>query len=146
MNEEKIHHLIRCISNRMRAIGDANMKEKGLTYSQLQVLIAIDRHDGITTQKQLEHELNVSHPTMVGLLQRLEKNAYVDFENDSVDKRIKVVKLNRKAKKLKEETIKEIKQMSDRMYRRLNDKEKKELQRMLKIINEDLNDDKGGCA
>ena len=146
MSENEIIHLIRMISNRMRARGDANMKKRGITFSQLQVLIVLNKHNGTMTQKELEHELNVSHPTMVGLLQRLEKNGYVSFKTDNNDKRIKIVKESKKALKFKEETQQRIHDMSVTMFQNLNDKEKEELYRMLNVINDDLNDGQGGCA
>ena len=143
MREDEICHLIRIIGNKMRARGDANLKERGLTFSQLQVLIALYRNEGTMTQKQLEQELNVAHPTMVGLLQRLEKNGYVEFGSDENDKRIKVVRHTEKALELKEETRQRIHEMSVKMFSRLNDREKEELYEMLNTISEELNEEQG---
>ena len=146
MREDEIIRLLRKINNKMKAIGDADMKEKELTFSQLQVLRAIHRHDGTMTQKELEHELNVSHPTMVGLLQRLEKNGYVSFKNDKDDKRIKIVKESKKALKLKEEIKQNIHDMSLKMFKNIDDNKKEELYQLLNVINNDLNEEQGGCA
>lgn len=146
MREEEIIHRIRMISNRMRARGDANMKERGLTFSQFQVLIILNKHDGTMTQKELEREMKVSHPTMVGLLQRLEKSGYVVFKSDKNDKRIKIVKETKKAINFKEETKQRIHDMSVKMFKNLNDKDKEELYRMLNVINDDLNDGQGGLV
>ena len=84
MREDEINHLIRMISHKVRAKGDADLKERGLTFSQLQVLITLHRHGGSMSQRELEKELNISHPTVVGLVQRLEKNAYVESWTDAV--------------------------------------------------------------
>ena len=141
MREDEICHLIRLISNKMRAKGDANLKERGLTFSQMQVLIALYRHEGTMTQKQLEQELNVAHPTMVGLLQRLENNGYVEFGSDENDKRIKVVRQTEKALELKEETRQKVHKMSVKMFSHLSDEEKESLYGMLNRISEDLNEE-----
>ena len=144
MREDEINHLFKMISNKIRARGDADMKERGLTFSQLQVLITLHRHDGEMSQRELEKELKISHPTIVGLVQRLEKNGYVETWTDETDKRIKHVKQSEKALKMKEEARQRWNDMSMRMFRNLSETEKEELYRMLNVISDGLNEEQGG--
>ena len=144
MREDEINHLIRMISHKVRAKGDADLKERGLTFSQLQVLITLHRHGGSMSQRELEKELNISHPTVVGLVQRLEKNAYVESWTDETDKRIKHVKQSEKALKMKEEMRRRWSDMTTQMFHRLTDEEKEELYRMLSVISNDLSEEQGG--
>ena len=144
MREDEINHLIKMISNKIRARGDADMKERGLTFSQLQVLITLHRHGGQMSQRELEKELNISHPTIVGLVQRLEKNGYVETWTDETDKRIKHVKQSDKALKMKEEARQRWNDMTTRMFRNLSETEKEELYRMLNVISDGLSEEQGG--
>ena len=144
MREDEINHLIKMISNKIRARGDADMKERGLTFSQLQVLVTLHRHSGQMSQRELEKELNISHPTIVGLVQRLEKNGYVETWTDETDKRIKHVKQSEKALKMKEEARQRWNDMTTRMFRNLSETEKEELYRMLNVISDGLNEEQGG--
>ena len=144
MREDEINHLLRMISNKIRARGDADMKERGLTFSQLQVLVTLHRHGGQMSQKELEKELNIAHPTIVGLVQRLEKNGYVETWTDEEDKRIKHVRQSEKALKMKEEARQRWNDMSMRMFRNLSETEKEELYRMLNVISDGLNEEQGG--
>ena len=145
MREDEINKLIRMISHRIRANGDANLKERGLTFSQLQLLVTLHRSGGEMSQRELKKELNVAHPTIVGLVQRLEKNGYVKTWTDETDKRIKHVKESEKALKFKEDSRKRWHDMSKRMFRNLSDDEKEELYRMLNVISDDLNEEQGVC-
>ena len=144
MREDEINHLIKMISNKIRARGDADMKERGLTFSQLQVLVTLHRHSGQMSQRELEKELKISHPTIVGLVQRLEKNGYVETWTDETDKRIKHVKQSEKALKMKEEARQRWNDMTTRMFRNLSETEKEELYRMLNVISDGLNEEQGG--
>ncbi len=53
----------------------------GLTVSQAHVILAInDAPEKLLTQKQLEDRLQVSHPTINGIISRLENNGFVKTE------------------------------------------------------------------
>lgn len=142
MREEEINGLIRHISRKIRAKGDANLKKRGLTFSQMQLLFCLEHHGGKMSQKQLEEELNVSHPTVVGLVKRLEKNAYVSSVTDAQDKRMKIIAQSDKAADFCHETREDIRNVSKQMFRKLDEKEKEELFRMLSIIDDSLSEDR----
>ncbi len=144
MREDEINHLLKTISTRIRSRGDADLKERGLTFSQLQVLITLHRHGGEMSQRQLEKELSVSHPTIVGLVQRLEKNGYVESWTDETDKRVNHIRQSAKALQFKEESQRRWRDTTTRMFRNLSEEEKEELYRMLNVISDDLNEENGG--
>ena len=56
-----------------------------------------DVPDAAGNQKQLQTMMNVSHPTMVGLVQRLEANGFVTTAPDTMDRRNKIVSLTEEA-------------------------------------------------
>ena len=90
-------HLIYRISNRMRADADRHFSTLDLTLSQVRTLHFINRCGGEAAQKQIEQHMNVSHPTVTGIVARLEKSGFVVCRQDDSDKRNKLVTLTDKA-------------------------------------------------
>ena len=66
----------------MKALGDNDLKTQDLTFSQAQVLVVIERNGGTIAQKEIEKILDVSHPTIVGLVNRLHEKGFVECEVD----------------------------------------------------------------
>lgn len=91
MPQEQIGPLIKQISDRISATADASLKKHGLTFSQLRVLDFIHRRGGEVTQKEIEDFLGVAHPTVVGLVYRLEQKQFVKSSVDGADRRNKRV-------------------------------------------------------
>ena len=92
----------------------------------------------IKISKELEEKLGVAHPTVVGLVKRLEKNDYVRSVVDENDKRKKIIVVSRNAKRFKDEMNEQFHKISLRMYEKLSESEKEELFRMLSVINDSL--------
>lgn len=65
---------------------------ENFTFSQIRVLLGLFPHpnDGLT-QRELETMLGVSHPTVVGIVQRLESKGLLRCEVDGKDRRMKRV-------------------------------------------------------
>ena len=75
LHADDLGYLIKQISDKMRANADAVFRKHGLTYSQVHVLSFVQACGGSATQKESEIYLDVSHPTIVGLVSRLEKSS-----------------------------------------------------------------------
>ena len=144
MKEREINQLIRHIGHSIKAKGDASLRKRGLTFSQVQILFNLNQNGGQMSQKELEDKLNVAHPTVVGLVRRLEKNGYVTSVTDKNDKRKKIIVESAKARKFKDEKMAQIQHLHEKMFSRLSEKEKEELFRMLKMIDESLKEDEEG--
>lgn len=140
MREDEISYLIKIISNKVRAKGDMSLKKKGLTYSQMQLLFCLDNNSGKMSQKELEDKLDVAHPTVVGLVQRLEKSGYVKIQVDKNDKRKKVIVESKKAMKFKDEMFNRLHEFSIKMLMDLDINEKEELYRLLKIVSKRIDE------
>jgi DNA-binding MarR family transcriptional regulator len=73
--------LLKNITDCLKKQADASSKASGITFSQLQVLEYIANSDNKrTTQKEIESFLNVSHPTVSGIIKRLEEKDLVKTE------------------------------------------------------------------
>lgn len=100
MQSEGIGYMIKTIHDRMKASGDNDLRAHELTYSQAQVLRFLRRHGGKASQKEIEVFLDVSHPTVVGLVNRLADKEFVECTTDENDRRNKIVALTPKAESL----------------------------------------------
>lgn len=81
----------------MKVSADASFKEKDLTFAQARVLEYVISKGGNTTQKSIEDYLEVSHPTVVGIVSRMEKSGYLVCHVDKEDKRNKIVETTERA-------------------------------------------------
>ena len=72
-----VGYLIKSINDKLAARADAELKQFNLTMSQCRVFLYLSSRGGQATQKEIEIFLDVAHPTVVGLVSRMEQNGYV---------------------------------------------------------------------
>lgn len=131
---DDIGYLIHQIDNRIKTNIDNNFKVHDLTFSQSQVLHLLEKNGGSMSQKQLQTEMNVSHPTMVGLVQRLELNSFVTTETDKRDRRNKIVMITEEALNFKNELIRSKEELHEAMFSSFTEDEMDTLKEMLHKI------------
>ena len=89
-------HLVRVL----HCATDQNMTEAvekmGLTAAQGRMMTCIAHRGGPTCARDLERELSLSHPTVSGLLSRLEQKGFVELQTDPNDRRSKQVVISQK--------------------------------------------------
>ena len=109
-NRNEIGMLIKQISFQMRTHADMDMRKCDLTWSQAHLLRHLAKAGGQMSQKQIEKELEISHPTVVGLVQRLEAKGFVESFTDETDRRIKMVRISSftSSSLMSEEEVKEL--------------------------------------
>ena len=140
MNKKNdIMHLIRKISFRMKNGMDASLKENDLTFTQMLVLRYISHADGEVSQKKIQEYLNVSHPTVVGLVKRLENHGFVECQTDEKDKRNKIVFLTQKARDFGKTMEENRKKAEKTAYGNFSREEVNELTRLLNKLYENIN-------
>ncbi|MGN0156732.1 MAG: MarR family winged helix-turn-helix transcriptional regulator [Lachnospiraceae bacterium] len=126
--------LIKLINDRLKASADADLKERNLTLSQVRVLGFIHSCNGQTTQKDIEDFLGVAHPTVVGIISRLEKNGFLTCYFAPDNKRCKIVCNTKKATALSNFMSDQMKHTEEMLTKNLSTTEVHELCRMLEII------------
>lgn len=99
MKDTDIGYMVKQLESKLHTIADAAFGESELTYAQVRVLKILWKHGGQAAQKVIETELKVSHPTVVGIVSRLEKSGYVSCHTDPGDRRNKIVCATRLALK-----------------------------------------------
>lgn len=100
MPQKDVGYLIKVINDKLKANADADLKQYHLTFAQSRVLAFLINSDGSATQKEIEVFLEVSHPTVAGIVSRMEQNGYLATRTDDNDKRNKIVSLTPRAKKI----------------------------------------------
>ena len=79
------------ITDKIKIQADANLAQHDLTLTQSRVLGYLEQNGGIATQKEIEGFLQVSHPTVAGVIGRMEQKGFVSCRADPADKRSKLV-------------------------------------------------------
>lgn len=113
---EDIGMLIKQIDEKLKKKGNAYFSGLGITISQIQVLHFIDMQpQKKTTQKALEDFCGVSHPTINGIIKRLEEKSFVETSittNGRLSKEVRMtdegaalLKKTKKSKSLTEKMI-----------------------------------------
>ena len=134
MERQPIGYLMKQITDKMKAAADADLKIKKLSLSQIRVLECISSKGGAATQKSIEDYLSVSHPTVVGIISRMERNGYLVCYLDKADKRNKIVEFTEQATLMEQEIESEITSQEEKLLRGLTQEEIESLHRMLHII------------
>ena len=136
--KHRIGYQFKLISDKLKVHADADLKNQGLTLAQSRVLTFLNVQDGIATQKEIEDYLQVSHPTVVGLVSRMEQNELVETWFDPENRRNKMVRLTEKSKKIGENMDEVTEQHDKALLNGLSEQEQAELNRMLNIILKNL--------
>ncbi len=97
MEERRIPELIQLISDKFHTGADEKFSQYGITASQMKLLVQLIENGNEMTQRELELKLDVSHPTVVGLVNRLEQNGFIKCCICESDKRNKIVRTTAKA-------------------------------------------------
>ena len=129
---------IKNINDKLKVKADADLKHNKLTLAQSRVLAFLDSRGGQATQKEIEVYLEVSHPTVVGIISRMEQNGHLRCWVDETDKRNKIVALTEQAEALGEEMEQRILANEKMLLASLSEADIKKLKRMLLIIYNNL--------
>lgn len=116
---------------------DANehLKSQDLTYSQMHILIYIAKSPEQTVpQKEIEHFFQLRHPTVVGLLKRMEKKGLLSVTCNPTDRRSNCISLLPKAESILKNAQEGRQRVDWLLTKDLNDTQKTELKQLLEII------------
>lgn len=137
MPNRDVGYLIKSINDKLKVKADADLKRYELTFTQSRVFAYLQENGGQATQKEIETFLDVSHPTVVGIVSRMEQNGYVTCWKDK-DNRNKIVKLTQKAQSLGMDMEKHMQENEKHLLAPLTTEEAERLREMLLAIVENL--------
>lgn len=93
--KDNIGFLLHDVARLMRWEFERKAQSVGLTRSQWQAIVRLSREDGIQ-QKQLADLLEVTPITLSGLLDRMERDGWIERRDDPEDRRAKRIYLTPK--------------------------------------------------
>ena len=96
-NENLPLSLLKLVSNQLDRCRNLDFEQMDLTSSQANIMMFLfaNRHRPVTHQ-DIQLSLHLSHPTITGLMQRLELKGFVERTANPLDNRCKFVKLTEK--------------------------------------------------
>ena len=130
--------IIRLISIEMKRRADVMLAEDDLTSAQLRILMFLKSRGGSAAQKAIEEHLGVKHPTVIGLLKRLEKKGYVITAQDSCDARKRSVFVTEKVKRISDAFDAHVRALNGNLTAGLAEEETRELKRLLGKLHENI--------
>lgn len=134
MNERDIGLLIKRLTDKIKASVDALLKKHGLTFSQTVVISFLSERGGKATQKEIEDHMQVSHPTVVGIISRLENNGFVICFMDEKNRRNKIVCMTDKAQSIVGVMHADKTEMENKLTKGLSEAELAEFRRIIDIL------------
>lgn len=129
-----IGYQFKIIHEKIKLRADADLKRHDLTLTQTRVLGFLAEMGGQATQKEIEDDLQVSHPTVVGLVSRMEQKGFLVTRPEPMDRRNKLVTLTDRAIKLDQEIDLTVEQQDAELLQGFTEQEKEELMRFLTRI------------
>lgn len=94
---KEIGHLIKSVADKLKQNTEKELKKYDLTLSQSRVLIYLDSRGGEALQKEIQEYFQVTHPTIIGIVARLEDKGFVRTWINLKNKKEKVVGLTERA-------------------------------------------------
>ncbi len=138
--EKTIGFTLKQIHDAMEKSVNNYLKPYGLTLSQLSILLFLDSQQGKkpVTISDIELFSGLQHPTIIGIVKRLEEKKLVVTEKDEIDKRRTIVKLSPKVEIIQNAMAKHRKFMDSLLVRNMSESEQKQLAFLLDTVLENL--------
>ena len=134
MEQYPIGCLLKMITDKIKIQADANLAQHDLTLTQSRVLGYLEQNGGMATQKEIEGFLQVSHPTVAGVIGRMEQKGFVSCRPDPADKRSKIVCQTERAAAIAQDMHATIQATEQQMLRSLTPDEIAALESALRTI------------
>ena len=134
MEQFQIGCLLKMITDKIKIQADANLAQHDLTLTQSRVLGYLARNGGTATQKEIEGFLQVSHPTVAGVIGRMEQKGFVSCRPDPADKRSKIVCQTERAAAIAQDMHATIQATEQQMLRSLTPEQIAALESPLRTI------------
>lgn len=143
-DREHIGVLVKQISFQLRTLADQDLKASDLTWSQAHLLRHLVRNGGSMSQKEIEKEMEITHPTVIGLVKRLESKGFVESSTSEEDHRVKIVCITDKALHHEAFMHERFHEKEKLMTQGMTDAEIKQLIDLLHVIHNNLENNKEG--
>lgn len=137
---EELSYLIKNIADKLKLHTEKELKKYDLTLSQSRVLLYLKSQGGEAMQKEIQQFLQVTHPTVIGLIARLKNKDFVRTWVTLKNKKEVVVGLTERSVFVIEDMERARNEREDLLKEGMSEKEIEKfigvLQRMTRNINE----------
>jgi len=145
MEDEKLGLIFRRISHAAKKDTDNYLKKWDLTMSQAMVLEYLNNSpDEELTQKAIELHFNLQHPTVSGILKRLEKNGFIRTAVNMYDRRVKNIFMTEKARQLDVRAKRHQAEVEEMLIRDFTPEETRTLRSLLERVVHNIAGEQGG--
>lgn len=138
--KQKTGYLLKTVTDILGKEANYMLKEQGLTWTQSRLIGFLARNGCARTQKEIEEFLEVSHPTVVGIVSRMEQNGFVSCSLDPSDRRNKIVSLTDKSIETGKSILDSLRKQDEAMFSGFSEDERAQLDSFLIRIYNNLND------
>lgn len=137
MQKETYGIFIHQIHNTLEKSMNNQLRKKGLTLSQMNVLLTlVSVPEKRLSFKELEKRLTLAQSTTAGLISRLEQKGLVAVLGDKDDKRVKYVEITALGTKYCEDAKLEMNDTEEKLVSCLTETERKTFLSLLKKVND----------
>ncbi len=130
------------INEMFKARMNEDMKQNDLTFSQMEVLFyLVKNQDHAVNQQELCQAIEVAHPTMIGLINRLEEKEMVQRRVDPENRRNRYIEMTQKAHEVMLRTKYRRDHNDQVITQGMSETEKEELNRLLTMVYNNMQDE-----
>ncbi len=123
------------IHDMFRARMNEDMKMEDLTFSQMEVLFYLVKHrDHPINQQELCDAVQVSHPTMIGLINRMEEKELVVRRTDPDNRRSRYIEMTPKAQEIMHRTKRQRTRNDEKLVKGFTKEQVSELNMLLTMV------------
>ncbi|NLC96210.1 MAG: hypothetical protein GX675_01370 [Erysipelotrichaceae bacterium] len=148
MNNKHIGKHIKKLSISIEKYINNTLQKYELTSSQGMVLSFIQKSNGELNPVDIEKNFKYSHPTVLGILKRLQEKEFIDINKSKKDQRFNIISLTEKGKSVKNEIQISINELEERLLKDIDENSSEIFMNTLfKMIDnlKEIDDDKNNC-
>ncbi len=135
---QDVGFLIKSISEYIDREANRQLRQYGLTISQGRILTYLHDCQKTVTQKELETYFGVSHPTIVGILKRLEEKELIRSEVNPENRTMKNIYLTEKEASFFQTMRAMQTEMEKKLMNHFQEEEAKQIKILLNMVYENL--------
>ena len=109
----------------------AALASMDLTAAQGHILAFITHSETPPCSRDIEEKFQLSHPTVSGLLSRLERKGFIEFRPDEADRRCKRIYILEKGRQVNELMHRTIRTAEEQLVKDFTEEEKEQFSRLL---------------
>ncbi len=136
--EESVGYWVCMTSHLMERALNEELAPQGITFRQFQVLGWLALRGGMS-QTELAERMNIEPPTLVGILDRMEREGWISREGCPDDRRRKIIRAQAKAEPVWSKMVASARRVRARATQGLDEHQLRTLMQLLAQVQENLN-------